>query len=85
MRVHTCEHRFLKVKISWKINLNILLLLLNAELPLMVESFDLLNNIFPFLSILDAGYPVFNLHLANILFDIIYLGLPCDFWLGVSI
>jgi len=37
----------------------------------MVESFDLLNDIFPFPSILDAAYPVFNLHLANILFDII--------------
>jgi len=35
----------------------------------MVESFGLLNDIFPFPSILDAGYPVFNLHLANILFD----------------
>jgi len=48
-----------------------LILLLGAELPLMVESFDLLNDNFPFLSILDAGYPVFNLHLANILFDVI--------------
>jgi len=49
----------------------ILLLLLGAELPLMVESFALLNDIFPFPSILDAGYPVFNLHLANILFNVI--------------
>ena len=49
-----------------------LFLLLGAKLPLMrVESFGLLNNIFPFPSILDAGYPVFNLHLANILFDVI--------------
>ena len=37
----------------------------------MVESFGLLNDLFPFPSILDAGYPVFNLHLANILFDVI--------------
>jgi hypothetical protein len=37
----------------------------------MVESFGLLNDIFPFPSILDAGYPVFNLHLANILFNVI--------------
>jgi hypothetical protein len=36
-----------------------------------VESFGLLNDFFPFPSILDAGYPVFNLHLANILFDVI--------------
>ena len=36
----------------------------------MVESFVLLNDIYPFPSILDAGYPVFNLHLKNILFDV---------------
>jgi len=47
------------------------LLLLGAELPLVVGSFVLLNDIFPFPSILDAGYPVSNLHLANILFDVI--------------
>jgi hypothetical protein len=46
-------------------------LLLGAELPLVVESFGLLNDLFPFPSILDAGYPVFNLHLATILFDVI--------------
>jgi hypothetical protein len=50
----------------------LLLLLLGAELPLMgVESFGLLNDNFPYPSILDAGYPVFNLHLANILIDVI--------------
>jgi len=49
----------------------ILLLLLGAKLPLVVESFGLPNDIFPFPSILDAGYPVSNLHLANILFDVI--------------
>jgi len=48
-----------------------LLLLLDVELPLMAGSFGLLNDLLPFPSILDAGYPVFNLHLANILFDII--------------
>jgi len=42
-----------------------------TELPLMVESYGFLNDIFPFLSILDARYPVFNLHLANALFDVI--------------
>jgi hypothetical protein len=30
-------------------------LLSGAELPVMVESFGLLNNLFPFPSILDAG------------------------------
>jgi len=63
-----------------------LLLLLGAELPLVVESFSLLNDLFPFPSILDAGYPVFNLHLANTLFDVILpsvLGvLLVIFWLG---
>jgi len=49
------------------------LLLLGAELPLMVERFGLLNDLFPFPSILDAGNPVFDLHVANILFDIIFL------------
>jgi len=58
-----------------------LYLLLGSELPLMVESFGLLNELFPFPSILDAAYPVFNLNLANILFNVILpsvLGLPCD-------
>ena len=54
--------------IKW---MHFLLLPLGAELPLMVENVGLLNDIFPFPSILDTGYPVFNLHLANILFDII--------------
>jgi len=43
-----------------------------TELPLVVESYGLPNDIFPFPSILDAGYPVFNLHLANVLFDVIF-------------
>jgi len=37
----------------------------------MAESYGLLNDIFPFPSILDAGYPIFNLHFANALFDVI--------------
>jgi len=43
----------------------------DTELPLVVENFDLLNDVFPFPSILDAGYPIFNLHLANVLFDVV--------------
>ena len=61
-------------------SVHILLLLPGAELPL-VESFGLLNDLFPFPSILDAGYPVLDLQLADVLFDVIlhlYLGLPCD-------
>jgi hypothetical protein len=45
-------------------------LFLGAEVPL-VESFELLNGLFPFPSILDAGYPVLDLQLANVLFDVI--------------
>jgi hypothetical protein len=50
----------------------LLLLLLppGAELPL-VESFGLLNDLFPFTSNLDAGYPVLDLQLTNVLFDVI--------------
>jgi hypothetical protein len=40
-------------------------------LNFLVESFGLLNDLFPFLSILDAGYPVFDLHLADVLFNVI--------------
>jgi hypothetical protein len=35
------------------------------------ERFGLLNDLFPFPSILDAGYPVFYFHLADVLFDVI--------------
>ena len=48
----------------------LLLLLPGAELPL-VESFGLLNDLFPFPSILDAGYPVLDLYLADVLFNVI--------------
>ena len=41
-----------------------------AELPLVVESYGPLTDIFPFSSILDAGFPIFYLHLANVLFDL---------------
>jgi hypothetical protein len=40
-------------------------------LNFLVESFGLLNDLFPFPSILDAGYPVSDLHLADVLFDVI--------------
>ena len=45
-------------------------LLPGAELPL-VESFGLLKDLFPLLSILEAGYPVLDFQLANVLFDVI--------------
>ena len=48
------------------------LLLPGAELPLIVEIFGLLNDLLlPFLSILDPSCPIFYLHLANVLFDVI--------------
>jgi hypothetical protein len=40
-------------------------------LNFLVESFGLLNDLFSFPPILDAGYPVFDLHLADALFDVI--------------
>ena len=50
----------------------LLLLLRSAELSLIAESFGLLKDLLlPFLSILDASCPNFDLHLANILFDVI--------------
>jgi hypothetical protein len=47
-------------------------LLPGAELSLTAESFGLLNNLLlSFLLILDASCPIFDLHLANVLFDVI--------------
>ena len=48
------------------------LLLPGAELSLIAGSFGLLNYpLLPFLSILDASCPIFDLHLADVLFDVI--------------
>jgi len=70
-----------KVQVSLKLDQNsgtvqeylLLLLLPGAELPLIVESFGFLNDFFPFPSNLNASYPVFYLHLAKVLFDVILL------------
>jgi hypothetical protein len=40
-------------------------------LNFLLESFGLLNDLFPLPQILDTGYPVFDLHLANVLFNVI--------------
>ena len=40
-------------------------------LSFVVESSGLLNDLFPRPSILDAGYPVFDLHLADVVCDVI--------------
>ena len=53
-----------------------------TELPLVVESYGLLNDIFPFPSILDAGYPILTLIWQMSCLTLSsrrYLGLPCDF------
>jgi len=54
----------------------LLLLLPDTELPL-VESFGLLNDLFPLPSILNAGYPVLDLQLGNAPFDVM---LPSVLW-----
>jgi hypothetical protein len=40
-------------------------------LNFLFESFGLLKDLFPFPSILVAGYPVLDLQLADVLFDVI--------------
>jgi len=40
-------------------------------LNFLFESFGFLNDLFPFPTILDAGYPVFDLHLADALSNVI--------------
>ena len=48
------------------------IILPGAELSLIADSFALLNDLLlPFLSILDASCPISDLHLANVLFDVI--------------
>jgi hypothetical protein len=60
------------LKVASPAQLLLLLLLPGAELSLIAESFGFLNDLLlPFLSILDPSSPIFDLHLANVLFDII--------------
>jgi hypothetical protein len=40
-------------------------------LNFLVEHFGLLKDLFPLPSILDAGYPVFDLHLADVQCDVV--------------
>jgi hypothetical protein len=50
----------------------IIIIIPGAELSLIAECFGLLNDLLlPFLSILDAICPIFDLHLPNVLFDVI--------------
>ena len=51
-----------------------------AEPPL-VGGFGLPNDILPFCSILNTGYPIFNLHLTKVLYDIVLPSvLRSSFW-----
>ena len=65
--------RFRKQQENYINNLSCRVLLLpGSELSLIAESFGLLNDLLlPFLSILDISCPIFYLHLANVLFDVI--------------
>jgi hypothetical protein len=57
---------------AFKVRTDVIHLLPGAELSLIAESFGLLNDLLlPFLSILDTSCPIFDLHLANVLFDVI--------------
>jgi hypothetical protein len=67
-------HKIRKWKANWIgriLRRNCLFLLPGPETPLMAGSFGPLNDLFPFPSILDAGIPIFDLYLANVLFDVI--------------
>jgi hypothetical protein len=57
-------HCYLYTHMTWTV-------FLFQALNFLVESFGLLIELFPFPSILDAGYPVFYFHLAEVLFDVI--------------
>ena len=49
--------------------------------PPLVEGFGLPNDILPFCSILSTGYPIFNLHLTKVLYDIVLPSiLGSSFW-----
>jgi len=59
----------------------------SQALNFLVESFGLLNDLFPLPSILDAGYPVFIFiwQMSSLmLFSHLYLGFLLIFWLDVS-
>jgi hypothetical protein len=49
----------------------LLFFFLFQALNFLVESFGLLNELFPFPSIQDARYPVLDLHLADVLCGVI--------------
>jgi hypothetical protein len=61
--------------------LNILLSSSGAEPPLVVGSFGLLNDFLPFYSILSTGYPIFDIHVTEVLYDVVLpFVLGSSFW-----
>ena len=67
---YICTHTHTHTHTYILLLLLLLLLLPGAELSLIAESFGLLIDLLPFLSILDSSCPIFDLHLANVLFDV---------------
>jgi hypothetical protein len=49
-----------------------LIIIIIRRLTSFVESFDLLNKVFPFHSVLNTGCPIFNIQLADILYYIVF-------------
>ena len=71
-RCYTCSPPvYLQCILRDKLSFTVTLSFFFQALNFLVESFGLLNDRFPVPSILDAGYPVFDLHLADVLFDVI--------------
>ena len=62
--VHESVHLDTIMKITSKVHF-----IFFQALNFLVESFGLLNDLVPFRSILDAGYPVFDPYLADVLFE----------------
>jgi hypothetical protein len=56
------------------------LFIIIRHLTSFVESFGLLNDVFPFHSVLNTGCPIFNIQLMDVLYYIVFpsLGLPLD-------
>ena len=72
--VNICPTLIKSLKIEfvfWGSALKMVFFFFFQALNFLVEGFGLLNDIFPFPSILDAVYPVFDLYLANVLFNVI--------------
>jgi len=71
-KIWYCSLSFTELQAQcWQLQRTEILVFFFQALNFLVESFVLPNDLFPFPSILDAGYPVLDLQLANVLFDVI--------------